>query len=77
MLFQSLLPEIFLISTILIQLSATSFVISNNTFNFPILTKETGYQTIFILFCLITLFLNSKIELILTWGVVEINSAAT
>ncbi len=56
------LPEIFLSFCILFQLIFNSFLITTANLNFPIIDKETYYQTGFILFCLIFLIFNSKIE---------------
>jgi len=60
--FKSFIPEIFLSLSILFQLVFNARLINNWKFNFPIVDRETVTQTGFILFCLLFLFLNVKIE---------------
>jgi NADH-quinone oxidoreductase subunit N len=55
-------PEIFLSFSILFQLILNAQVVNNVSYNFPILNKELFSQTIFILFCLLILFINLKVE---------------
>jgi len=59
---KSFLPEIFLSLCILIQLVFNAYLITDLKFNFPIIDKEILSQTFFILFCLLCLLINSKIE---------------
>ena len=61
MFFKSFLPEIFLSISILLQLIFNVRFINNLKFNFPIIDKEAFSQTIFILLCLLVLFLKLKI----------------
>lgn len=60
--FNSFFPEIFLSLTILFQLVFNAFTITNLKYNFPIIHKEIFLQTMFILFCLLFLLWNNKIE---------------
>lgn len=60
--FKSFSPEIFLSLSILFQLIFNAKLINNLSYNFPIIDKEVFGQTFFILFCLIVLFFNLKIE---------------
>ena len=59
---KSFIPEIFLSLSILFQLIFNARLINTLEFNFPILEKELFYQTFFILFCLLLLLWNGKIE---------------
>ena len=59
---KSFLPEIFLSLSILLQLIFNARLINDLNFNFPIIDKEVFSQTSFILFCLLLLLLNFKIE---------------
>ena len=63
---KSFLPEIFLSLSVLLQLLFNVRVINNLKFNYPVLDKETLVQTVFILFCLLFLFFNLKIEVFFT-----------
>lgn len=60
--FKSFIPEIFLSLSILFQLIFNARLINNLHFNFPVIDKETFWQTFFILFCIILLLSNLKIE---------------
>jgi NADH-quinone oxidoreductase subunit N len=62
LLLQSFTPEIFLSLIILFQLINNSILIKNTKYNFPLLNFEIFSQTLFILICLVFLFLNLKIE---------------
>ena len=55
-------PEIFLSLAILIQLLLNARLINDLSYNFPLLNKEIFFQTFFILFCLLILLINLKIE---------------
>jgi len=59
---KSFIPEIFLSLSILFQLIFNARLINNLNFNFPLIDKETFWQTFFILGCLILLLFNLKIE---------------
>lgn len=59
---KSFLPEIFLSLCILSQLVFNARFINNFTFNFPVIDKEVFWQTFFILFCVLCLFANLKVE---------------
>lgn len=59
---KSFLPEIFFSIAILLQLLFNSSLINNYKYNYPLIDKEVLTQTTFILFCLLLLFLNLKIE---------------
>ena len=59
---KSFIPEIFLSLSILFQLIFNSRLINNLNFNFPLIDKETFWQTFFILGCVILLLFNLKIE---------------
>lgn len=59
---KSFIPEIFLSLSILFQLVFNVQIVNDLKYNFPILDKEVVGQTFFILFCLIFLFINLKIE---------------
>ena len=59
---KSFIPEIFLSFCILFQLVFNAYLINNLRYNFPIIDKEIFWQTAFILFCLLLLLINSKIE---------------
>ena len=59
---KSFIPEIFLSFSILLQLVCNVRFINSARFNFPIIDFELVSQTFFILFCLILLYLNLKIE---------------
>jgi NADH-quinone oxidoreductase subunit N len=75
MIFQSLLPEIFLISAALIQLFLNTILFKTPTLNSPLLIKTAGSQAIFILALLFLLFLNAKIECITVYGLLQIDAA--
>jgi NADH-quinone oxidoreductase subunit N len=59
---KSFIPEIFFSLCILIQLIVNSRLINNFSYNFPVIDREAFIQTFFILFCLLLLFLNVKVE---------------
>lgn len=59
---KSFIPESFLSLSILFQLIFNIRIINNLKYNFCILDKETFGQTFFILFCLIGIYSNLKIE---------------
>jgi proton-translocating NADH-quinone oxidoreductase chain N len=59
---KSFIPEIFLSLCILFQLFLNSCLINNIYFNYPLFSKEIHNQIIFILFCLLLLLSNNKIE---------------
>lgn len=75
MIFQAFLPEIFLISSVLLQLFFNTLLVKNLSLNFPIITKEAGSQTIFILIILFFLFLNSKVECWTSFGLLQTDAA--
>jgi len=60
--FKSFIPEIFLSISILLQLVFNARLINNVNFNFPLINKEILGQFFFILFCLLVLLLNLKIQ---------------
>lgn len=76
MLFFSFIPEIFLTSSILLQLLSFANTINNLKNNFPILIKDASYQTIFILFFVFLLIFNSEVELFSFAYVLFINLAS-
>ena len=59
---KSFLPEIFLSLAILLQLVFNARLVNDLKFNFPIIDKEVFSQTFFILFCLLLLLVNLKVE---------------
>lgn len=59
---KSFLPEIFFSLCILAQLIVNSRLITNFKYNYPVIDKEIFIQTFFILFCLLLLLSNTKIE---------------
>jgi len=59
---KSFIPEIFLSLSILFQLIFNARLVNNLELNFPILEKEVLAQLFFITFCLLSMFLNLKIE---------------
>jgi NADH-quinone oxidoreductase subunit N len=59
---KSFLPEIFFSVAALCQLLFNARLINNFQFNYPLISKEVFIQTIFILFCLFCLLINTKIE---------------
>jgi NADH-quinone oxidoreductase subunit N len=59
---KSFIPEIFLSLSILFQLIFNARLVNNLKFNFPVIDQETFWQTSFILFCVILLLSNMKIE---------------
>jgi NADH-quinone oxidoreductase subunit N len=60
--FYSFIPEIFLSFAILFQLVFNAAFISNSKNNYPVLNKELISQILFILFCLLLLYSNLKVE---------------
>jgi NADH-quinone oxidoreductase subunit N len=59
---KSFIPEIFLSTSILLQLIFNVKLVNNLNFNYPIVIKEAFIQTFFILFCVFLLLFNLKIE---------------
>ena len=59
---KSIFPEVFLSLVILFQLLNNSRLINGVNNNYPIINKEILSQGLFILFCLLLLALNQKIE---------------
>jgi len=59
---KSFFPEIFFSLGIFLQLIFNARLINNLKYNFPIIDKEMFTQTFFILFCVLILLLNLKIE---------------
>jgi NADH-quinone oxidoreductase subunit N len=59
---KSFFPEIFLSVSIVLQLIFNSKVVNKLNFNFPLISKEILSQTVFILFCLLLIYTNLKIE---------------
>ena len=75
MVFVSFWAEIFFVSVLLLQLGLNSSLTKVGRYNFPIIIKEVGYQTIFILLILLLLFWNSKAAIYSTGGMLVFNSA--
>jgi len=63
MLFFSFIPEVFLTSSIMLQLLSFASTINTLKNNFPILLKDACYQTIFILIFVCLLVFNSEVEI--------------
>lgn len=61
-LFKSFVPEIFLSLSILSQLLFNARVVNTFKFNYPLIDKEIYSQTVFVLFCVLLLLFNLKIE---------------
>jgi len=59
---KSFFPEFFLSLAILLQLMFNARLVNNLGFNFPLFDKEIFWQTFFILFCVLLLLWNLKIE---------------
>lgn len=59
---KSFLPEIFFSLATFFQLVFNSRFVNKVTFNFPIIYKETFYQTLVIFICLFFVYCNLKIE---------------
>ena len=59
---KSFIPEIFFSICILIQLVFNARLINDLKYNFPIIDKEVFYQTFFILFCVLLILSNIRIE---------------
>ena len=59
---KSFIPETFLSVSILFQLLFNVKVVNNLKYNFPIIDREVVTQTLFILGCILLLFINLKIE---------------
>jgi len=59
---KSFIPEAFLSLSILYQLVYNIRTVNNLNYNYPIIGKEVYYQTLFILFCLLSIYFNLKIE---------------
>lgn len=62
LIFKSFLPEIFLSTAILLQIIFNTKAINDLKYNFPVIEKETFYQTIFIIFLFIIFQNDLKIE---------------
>lgn len=60
---KSFLPEFFLSGSILIQLIFNVKLVANFKFNYPLIHKEIFIQTLFVLICILFLFLNLKLEI--------------
>lgn len=58
----SLIPEIFLSATVLLQLIFNAQCVNSIFQNYPILNKEVSSQTFFILICLLLLVYNLQVE---------------
>jgi NADH-quinone oxidoreductase subunit N len=59
---KSFFPEIFFSLCLLAQLVVNSRLITNLSYNFPVIDKEVFIQTFFVLSCLLVLLINTKIE---------------
>lgn len=59
---KSFIPEIFFSCAILFQLIYNIVVVNNLKLNFPLITKEVFFQTLFILICLAFFYSDLKIE---------------
>ena len=59
---KSFIPEIFFSFSIIFQLIYNVRIVNNLEHNFPIISKEVFFQTLFILFCMIYLYNDLKIE---------------
>ena len=59
---KSFIPEIFFSCAILFQLVYNIRIVNNLKFNFPLITKEIFFQTLFILICLAYFYNDLKIE---------------
>lgn len=62
LIFKSFLPEIFLSTAVLLQIIFNTKAINDLKYNFPVIEKETFYQTIFIIFLFILFQNDLKIE---------------
>ena len=60
--FSSFIPEIFLSLCILLQLIFNAYQVTHLKYNFPLIDKEIFSQTFFILFSLLILYSNLKVE---------------
>ena len=59
---KSFIPEIFLSCAILFQLVYNVRVVNNLKYNFPVISKEVFFQTLFILVCLAYMYNDLKLE---------------
>lgn len=59
---KSFIPEIFFSCAILFQLVYNIRVINNLKYNFPLISKEVFFQTLFILLCVVYMYNDLKIE---------------
>ena len=59
---KSFIPEIFLSCAILFQLVYNVRVVNNLKYNFPVISKEVFFQTLFILCCLAYMYSDLKLE---------------
>ncbi len=73
---KSFTPEIFFSVAIICQLLYNVRIVNNLKYNFPIVSKEIFFQTLFILVCLMYLYANLKLEGFLTNSLV-INDGGT
>ncbi len=59
---KSFIPEIFFSLSILFQLVYNVRIVNNLEHNFPIISKEVFFQTLFILFCLVYMYNDLQLE---------------
>jgi len=59
---KSFIPEIFFSLSILFQLVYNVRVVNNLKHNFPIISKEVFFQTLFILLCMVYMFNDLRLE---------------
>jgi NADH-quinone oxidoreductase subunit N len=59
---KSFFPEIFLSVSIVLQLVFNSKIVNRLNFNFLLISKEILSQTVFILFCLLLIYTNLRVE---------------
>ncbi len=59
---KSFIPEIFFSLSILFQLIYNVRVVNNLKHNFPIISKEVFFQTLFILACIVYMYNDLKLE---------------
>lgn len=64
-----------MVTTLLLQLLLNSTLIKVVRYDFPVVIKEVGYQTLFILLALLFLLLNSKAEIYSGGGMLVFDSA--
>jgi NADH-quinone oxidoreductase subunit N len=63
---KSFFPEIFLSVSIILQLVFNSKVVNRLNFNFPLISREILSQSLFIVFCLLFIYSNLKLEGVLS-----------